>query len=170
MGQISLEGMKFFAYHGVYEEERILGNHYTVDIFIETDISSAAMTDNVFETINYETVYLVVQSVMKKPVQLIETLIEKIIHALKHQFATIHQVKIRIEKANPIPGAKLSHSAVETEETFVNSCPRCGRPFICYEDDTCWCQDVKVHPQTQAALRQEFRGCLCQNCLEFYAG
>lgn len=170
MGQISLEGMKFYAYHGVYEEEQIIGNYYKVDVYIQTSFGKAASTDDVFDTINYETVYLICQAEMRKKVQLIETLIERIIAALKHQFSTMQAVQVRIEKANPIPGVQLSHSAVEEEESFVSQCPRCKASFICYTDASCWCQDVQLHPKTREAIRQEFRGCLCKNCLSFYAG
>ena len=53
MQQISLEGMRFYAYHGVYEEEQIIGNYYTVDVYIHTDFSKASESDDIFETINY---------------------------------------------------------------------------------------------------------------------
>ncbi len=170
MGNISLEGMKFYAYHGVYEEEQIIGNYFTVDVNIQTNFKKAAESDDVFETINYETVYLVVQSVMKKKAKLIETLIENIIKELKHQFSTIQSVQVRIEKANPIPGAQLSHSAVESEETYTSKCPRCGSSFICYKDESCWCTDLRIHPTTRESIKQEFKGCLCKKCLSFYSG
>jgi len=170
MGQISLEGMKFYAYHGVYEEEQIIGNYYTVDVFIQTNFTQASMSDDVFDTINYETVYLICQAEMRKPVKLIETLIERIIMALKHQFATMLSVNVRIEKANPIPGAQLKNSAVEDEDSFVSQCPRCKSSFICYSDETCWCNDLRIHPKTRESITQEFRGCLCKKCLYFYAG
>ncbi len=170
MGQISLEGMKFYAYHGVYEEEQIIGNYYTVDVFIESNFSRAANTDDVFDTINYETVYLICQAEMRKPVKLIETLIDNIISALKHQFSTLQSVNVRIQKSNPIPGAQVSHSAVESDESYVSKCPRCNSSFICYKDGACWCNDVKIHPKTRESIKHEFRGCLCKNCLSFYAG
>lgn len=170
MGQISLEGMKFYAYHGVYEEEQIIGNEYTVDIFIDTSFQKASLSDDIHETINYETVYLVCQAEMRKKVSLIETLINNIILALKHQFSTIQNVRVKIQKAHPIPGAQLSHSAVESDESYVSQCPRCKAGFICYKDETCWCQDLRIHPKTRESIKQEFRGCLCKNCLSFYAG
>ncbi len=170
MGQISLEGMKFYAYHGVYEEEQIIGNYYTIDVYIQTSFGRAAVSDDIFETINYETVYLICQAEMRQKVKLIETLINNIIIALKHQFSAIQGVNVRIQKENPIPGAQLSHSAVESEESYVSKCPRCNASFICYTDETCWCQDLHIHPKTREAIQQEFRGCLCKNCLSFYAG
>ena len=177
MGQISLEGMKFYAYHGVYEEEQIIGNHYLIDIYIDTNFNKAAASfdkatasHNIVNTINYETVYLICQAEMRKKVKLIETLIGNIVTALKHQFNTIENIRVSIKKENPIPGAQLNYSAVEVEEEYASKCPRCKANFICYKDDTCWCHDLRIHPKTRESIKQEFRGCLCKNCLSFYAG
>lgn len=170
MGKIALEGMQFYAYHGVYEEEQIIGNNFMVDIYIETSYGAAAETDDIQDTLNYETVYLVIQTEMKKTVRLLETLIENIIHSLKYQFSSIQEVKLRIRKQNPIPGHRVGSSFVEETSSFVNQCPRCQRPFICYADDTCWCQNKQVHPGTREMLRSKYNGCLCESCLTFYAG
>ena len=170
MSLIALEGMEFYAYHGVYEEEQIIGNNYVIDVYITTNYSMAIAEDDIFKTINYETVYLVVESVMRKNVKLLETLAEHIIFALKHQFNSIQEVNIKITKKNPIPGARVANSSIATAEDFVSKCPRCGKSFICYTDETCWCNDLRVHPKTRESIKQEYRGCLCKECLSFYAG
>ena len=41
MSLIALEGMQFYAYHGVYDEEQIIGNNYVIDIYISTNYSKA---------------------------------------------------------------------------------------------------------------------------------
>ena len=170
MSLIALEGMQFYAYHGVYEEEQIIGNNFVVDIYITTNHDKALKEDNIFETINYETVYLVCEAEMKKTVKLLETLVDRIVSALKHQFDSIQEVSIKITKKNPIPGARVANSSIETAESFVSKCPRCGKSFICYKDENCWCHDLKVHPKTRESIKQEFKGCLCKECLSFYAG
>jgi 7,8-dihydroneopterin aldolase/epimerase/oxygenase len=170
MSLIALEGMQFYAYHGVYDEEQIIGNNFIVDIFISTDYSKAVEEDDIFKTINYETVYLVCEVEMRKKVKLLETLADNIILALKHQFNSIQDVSIKIAKKNPIPGARVANSSIETEESFVSKCPRCGKSFICYKDENCWCHDLRVHPKTRESIKQEFQGCLCKTCLSFYAG
>ena len=43
MARISLENVRFRANHGLYEEERILGNDFILDIFINTDIRNATV-------------------------------------------------------------------------------------------------------------------------------
>ena len=37
MAVIALEGMRFFAYHGFYPEENIIGTNYVVDVYITAD-------------------------------------------------------------------------------------------------------------------------------------
>ena len=170
MGKIALEGMKFYAYHGFYEEEQIIGNHFILDIYIETSYEQATVEDDLKETLNYETVYLICQSQMKQTVRLLETLTENIIHALKHQFNSIQEVSIRVKKLNPIPGHQVAQATIEESHAFVSECPRCANPFICYGDDTCWCFNKHIHSGTQESLKTRFSGCLCNNCLAFFAG
>ncbi len=170
MGLISLEGMQFYAYHGVYEEERLAGNEFTVDVYIQTAFEKAAMTDELVDTINYETVYLICQQVMKVKTQLLETLAQRIIAGLKHQFNSIQQVQVKIRKSNPFPNGRVQGASVEMDDTFVTNCPRCGRGFVCYGDENCWCQNATVLPQTLEELRRRYKGCLCKNCLKDFAG
>ena len=170
MGLIALENMNFYAYHGVYEEEQIIGNNFVVDVYITTSLGAASEDDDVHQTINYETVFLICQAEMRKTVQLLETLNHNIIYGLKHQFNSIQDVKVRVRKKNPIPGHRVGSSYIEEEESFVSQCPRCGSPLICYSDDTCWCMQKRIPPETHKILRTKYNGCLCNDCLGFYAG
>jgi len=170
MSQIALEGMRFYAYHGFYEEEQIIGNNYVIDVYIDTDFSAAVEEDDLYKTINYETVFLICQKEMRIKTKLLETIAARILYGLKYQFQNIHQVTIRIKKENPMPGVKLDSSTIELTQSFIKQCPRCGNPLISYDDENCWCQEVKVHPQTREMLAQKYQGCLCRNCLTYYAG
>ncbi|HRB19555.1 MAG TPA: dihydroneopterin aldolase [Chitinophagales bacterium] len=50
---IGLEGMEFYAHHGVYAEERKIGGRYVVDVWVQTDASLAEKEDDLNGTINY---------------------------------------------------------------------------------------------------------------------
>ena len=52
---IELENMEFHACHGCYPLEQVVGNRFLVDVKIEADLSKAAASDNVADTINYLT-------------------------------------------------------------------------------------------------------------------
>ncbi|MCA1747113.1 MAG: dihydroneopterin aldolase, partial [Bacteroidales bacterium] len=36
---IKIEGMEFYAFHGHYKEEQIVGNRFLVDLEMETDMA-----------------------------------------------------------------------------------------------------------------------------------
>lgn len=115
MGKVSLEGMEFYARHGYYEEERVIGNKYSVDVTIDLDVTEAALADKLDGTVNYEKVYEIVQEVMSIDANLLEHLAGKMIKALKDNFAQINEVKVRVSKYNP-PIKGLCHKAtVELE-------------------------------------------------------
>ncbi len=170
MGQISMEGMRFRAFHGFYQEEGVLGNDFIIDIYINTNFGGAAAGDDLSKTINYETVYLICKAEMSNPVKLLETLAANIISALKHQFSTIQAVKIKVRKLNPIPGAEVASSGITQDAAFVSKCAKCGGGMVCYGDDSCWCQEVKVSDHMLRTLQKQYSGCLCKRCLSAYAG
>lgn len=115
MGKVSLEGMEFYARHGYYEEERVIGNKYSVDVTLDLDFSDAAFDDKLEGTVNYEKVYEIVQGVMSIDANLLEHLAGKMIKALKENFAQINHVQVRVSKYNP-PIKGLCHKAtVELE-------------------------------------------------------
>ncbi len=163
---IALEGMRFYGNHGFHEEEQILGTWYVVSVQISTGLSSTA--DELGNTINYETIYEICRIVMEVPVKLLETLVERIIEALKHQFQNIYEVTVSVQKEAPPLGGQIVHSRVEDTENYLDDCGRCGRTIICYGNTDCWCNSVTVHPRTQEAIQLQFKKCLCKNCLDFY--
>lgn len=116
MAKIALEGMEFYAYHGFYEEEQIIGNQYLVDVYVETNISVAAATDDLYKTVNYETIYLICQAEMRKTAQLIETVAQRILSRLGSHFGKkASGVTVRIKKLNPPLGGKVACSYVEVD-------------------------------------------------------
>ncbi len=169
MGLIALEGMAFRAYHGVYAEEQVLGNDFVVDVYITTNFMMAAASDNLNHTISYETVYEICKMVMREPTRLIETLADRIIEGVKHQFQTVEEIKVRIRKLNPPLGGRIAHAMIETEENLEGQCGRCGRGIVCYGDSNCWCKGVQIHPRTQQAIMQQYKRCICAGCQKFFA-
>ena len=45
MGRIILDGMEFFAYHGCFKEEQLIGTKFIVNIEIQADTSAAEQSD-----------------------------------------------------------------------------------------------------------------------------
>ena len=71
-GAILLRGLRFHARHGVAEQERRVGNEFTVDLRLETDLGRAAQTDRVDDTVDYGAVHRAVAQEMATPSRLLE--------------------------------------------------------------------------------------------------
>lgn len=112
IGKISLEGLEFHAFHGVYPHERESGNWFEVDICIETNILEGAAEDDLSKTVNYETLYLFVKEEMEKPSRLLETVAEKIVERVLRELPDVEKVEIKIGKINPPIGGKCKKASV----------------------------------------------------------
>ncbi len=122
MATIALQGMRFFAPHGYYEEEQILGNEFLLDVMVNTETDLAAESDDLYldlgedededaaipTTVNYETIYLLCQVEMKKPTRLLEAVVERIADRLIEQFDNITGLYVRLRKKNPPLGGNVS--------------------------------------------------------------
>jgi len=98
---IKLSDIRFFAYHGILEQERKAGNNYVVNIHLNADLSLACESDNVEDTINYALVYDIVEKEMKKPSNLLEHVAMRIFKSIKSTFPQILSIEVRLAKSNP---------------------------------------------------------------------
>lgn len=101
MGKISIEGMEFFAYHGCFSEEQVIGTRFQVDMNIITNTEKAELSDNIGDTVNYQTIYLLIKDKMLEKSHLLEHLARKIINTLKEQFPQIEKIDVKVSKLNP---------------------------------------------------------------------
>lgn len=114
MAIISLEDVRFFAYHGYYEEEQSIGNEFIIDISVDVVIDDAAEEDDLFQTVNYETLFLLCQTEMRSPSQLIETVAQRIVNRVEDHFEDkIRGVKLKLRKLNPPLGGRVGAAAIE---------------------------------------------------------
>jgi len=115
MSVISIEGMEFFAYHGCFKEEQVIGTKFRIDIFMKTDTSKAESTDNLNDTVNYQRVYQVIKDEMTTRSKLLENVARRILNRIKKDFPTVEYARIKIRKLNPPLGGKIDFVAVELE-------------------------------------------------------
>lgn len=111
-GKISLEGLEFHAFHGVYPHERESGNWFEVDISIETNILEGAIRDDLDKTVNYEVLYQYVKDEMEKPSKLLETVAEKIVDRVLQGLPEVSLVELKIAKTNPPIGGKCKKASL----------------------------------------------------------
>ena len=97
---IELTSLRFFAAHGLYEEESVVGNAFEVDLKLYTSAPQEEITD-ISQTINYVEAYETVQEVFKNTRPLLEMLATQIAQKLKEQFPTIEGIEVSIRKLQP---------------------------------------------------------------------
>ncbi len=113
MEKITLENMSFYAYHGCFEQEQIVGTKYEITLTLTLDCSKAAQTDNLEDTVSYLEVYGVVKKEMNIKSKLIENVAQRIINAVKNQFPQIVEVEIRLSKLNPPLGGQVNRVTIQ---------------------------------------------------------
>ena len=100
-GIIELEGMEFKAYHGCLEQEKVRGNVFTVDFSGELDLSAAAESDNLADTLNYGEIYDIVADEMSIPSELLENVAGRIVKAIEGNFPQLVKFSVRVSKKRP---------------------------------------------------------------------
>ena len=112
--KIILHGMKFYGFHGVNSEEKILGQTYMVDCEVTLSLSTAGISDNLTDTVSYTDIYKTVRSVIEgESKNLLEALAESIANKAIYEFK-INSIKVTLKKPNPpIKGSHIDHAAVE---------------------------------------------------------
>lgn len=110
---ILLENVKFYAFHGVFPQERKVGNDYQVSLRIGYDISRAMVSDDVNDTLNYAEVYQLLSQEMSVPSALLERVAGRIGDRLFRKFPAIQSIDLTIIKVNPPMGADSEGAGVE---------------------------------------------------------
>jgi len=96
---IELKQLRFFAYHGLYAEERKTGNEFSVDLSVSY-LPVGSITD-ISETVNYVRLYDVLKKEMQNPRHLLETFVMEMTEIIHSHFTQIKRVEIRITKLQP---------------------------------------------------------------------
>lgn len=110
---ITLKGLRFYAYHGVMEQERRVGGWFVVDIRVGLPLATAVASDEVTDTLNYAALYETVRREMEKPSKLLENVAGRIAAAVMKDFPVVEKIDISVTKENPPMGADLAGAGVE---------------------------------------------------------
>ena len=111
-GTVELIDMEFFAYHGVFDEEQKVGNKYSIDIKITADLSEAAQTDRLKNTVNYADLYNIAAAEMQKKARLLEHIAQNIILQIRDTYPHVQSIEIAVSKFNPPVGGVCARSRV----------------------------------------------------------
>ncbi len=97
---IELKELWFYAFHGLYPEEKKTGNEFEINLSADYLPGETVLTE-IDTTIDYTRVYQIVKSEMNKPRPLLETLAMEIAEAIHDMFPQITKVDITITKLHP---------------------------------------------------------------------
>jgi len=113
MGLIYIEGMEFYAFHGHFREEQIVGNKFVVDVILETDMTLPSQTDNLKDAVNYQTAYQIVKQQMEQKSHLLEHIGGRILDALYSEMDGIIKATVKVSKMNPPMGGRIKAVSIE---------------------------------------------------------
>ena len=112
-GYILLKDLRFQARHGVGAQETLVGNEFTVNLRLRTDLTKAVRTDDVADTLSYADVFEAVRDEMLRPSQLLEHVAGRIARRLFQDFPALDAIELKLMKRNPPMGADIDSAGVE---------------------------------------------------------
>ncbi len=109
MVYIHLEKLLFHSFHGIHDEEKILGNQFEVNCKIGFQERETIIT-HIDDTIDYSILYDLIKNEMNIPTLLIETVAMRIGHGACNIFSGVKNIEVIIKKMSP-PMAGIQGSA-----------------------------------------------------------
>lgn len=111
---VNLSNLHFFASHGFYEEEKILGAAFEVNVCVGFQPKKIPV-QHLDETIDYSAVYELVKNIMQHPQPLLETVVSTMALQIFEKFPLAENVQISIVKINPPILEFMGEAGVEIE-------------------------------------------------------
>lgn len=105
--------MEFYAFHGHFKEEQIVGSRFLVDLTMETDMEKPGESDELRDAVNYQKVYLIIKKEMETKSHLLEHIATRILNALYSEMTGIKKATIKVSKMNPVMGGRIGSVSVE---------------------------------------------------------
>ncbi len=116
--KLLLKNMIFFGYHGVYPEERKLGQKIEVDVEMVSDLNDACLKDDLQLTVNYMEVYELVRKIVEtEQFYLIEGMAMAILNRLGENY-NLKKITVRVRKPQPPVGGLVEAAEFEVSKEF----------------------------------------------------
>jgi dihydroneopterin aldolase len=113
--RILLESMVFHGRHGTLPAERELGQPFVVDVELRLNLRPAGLSDDLAQTVDYGEVHRRAREIVEgSPVNLTETVAERIAAAVLEDHPLVDAVRVKVAKPHVRLGdTVLAGSAVE---------------------------------------------------------
>jgi 7,8-dihydroneopterin aldolase/epimerase/oxygenase len=116
MFTIHLNNLKFFSFHGLYQEERILGGQFEVDVAV-TCKEDKRITE-IQQAVDYVKVYAIIKQQMEIPTPLLETVAQDLAEKIYRGDNRITSISISIKKTHPPIAAFMGTVGVSYKKDF----------------------------------------------------
>ena len=111
--RIFIDGLALHAYHGVMPHEGKVGQSFTIDLLLEIDLSEAARSDKVADTVSYDKVVdCATRAFVAQRFRLIEAAAGCVADALLATFPRVQSVTVTIHKPHAPVAATFSDVGV----------------------------------------------------------
>lgn len=112
--RIILSDLGFYGYHGLFSEEKSLGQRFFIDLQCGVDLSGPAQTDAIGSTVSYAAIYDTVKTAFEtRRMHLIEAVAQNIVDALFAAFGDIDWVIVRVRKPEAPIAMVRGEAAIE---------------------------------------------------------
>jgi 7,8-dihydroneopterin aldolase/epimerase/oxygenase len=116
--RIFIRGLALHAYHGVMPHEAKVGQTFTLDLDLEIDLSTAARSDKVVDTVSYDKVVDCTSAAFSgQRFRLIEAAAGRVADAVLAAFPTVRSIRVTIHK----PHAPIAATFDDVGVTLVRS-------------------------------------------------
>jgi|SRR6185312_307974 dihydroneopterin aldolase len=122
--RIFINGLSLHAYHGVMEHEAKVGQTFTIDLELDIDLSAAARSDKVVDTVSYDQVVTCASEAFSaQRYRLIEAAAGSVADAVLASFSRVQAVTVTIHKPHAPIAATFSDVAVKLMRARTPSRP-----------------------------------------------
>ncbi len=108
--QTALENLSFFAYHGLYPEEKTNGGNFSVDVWIDQEVPEGHNMQDLKGLVNYEEIFQIIKSEMEIRRDLIEDLAKTMLDRI-NQHLVDKDVLVTLKITKPNPGGRFGSGA-----------------------------------------------------------
>ena len=116
MSRIRLKDIRIFANHGCLNEEEKIGSDYLVNLMVVADLSNAAVSDSLKDTIDYVHLNHIVKTQMGIRSKLLENVGKRIIDTIFNELPLVQEVEVTVSKVNPPIGGDVAEVSVTMTE------------------------------------------------------
>lgn len=116
MALIELEEMEFYAYHGCFKEEQVVGNRFCVNVALRVNIEKPAETDFIGDAVNYVEVYNIIKEEIGQKSHLLENVATRMVEAISRRYSEIEWIRLKVSKVNPPMGGKMKQVSMTIEK------------------------------------------------------